>query len=150
MIKKILWVILFIVIIAGVWWFFKGNEAIAPEQSSNNATTTNESADTGEPVDDPDLLSDTIFQEFNIKGSNFKFSQDEIKVKEGDKVRITFTNEVGMHDLRIDGYGWGTKVLKAGESETFEFVADQKGTFEYYCSVGSHRAMGMKGNFIVE
>jgi plastocyanin len=29
-------------------------------------------------------------------------------------------------------------------------VADKKGTFEYYCSVGQHRALGMKGKLVVE
>lgn len=30
------------------------------------------------------------------------------------------------------------------------FVADTLGTFEYYCSVGNHRAQGMVGNLVVE
>jgi plastocyanin len=35
-------------------------------------------------------------------------------------------------------------------STFIEFVANKKGKFEYYCSVGEHRAMGMKGNLVVE
>ena len=31
-----------------------------------------------------------------------------------------------------------------------EFTVDKTGTFEYYCSVGQHRANGMVGNLIVE
>ncbi|MEY4731380.1 MAG: hypothetical protein RL681_326, partial [Candidatus Parcubacteria bacterium] len=42
-----------------------------------------------------------------------------------------------------------TKVLTDGQSETIEFVANKAGTFEYYCSVGSHRQMGMKGTLTV-
>lgn len=30
------------------------------------------------------------------------------------------------------------------------FVADETGTFEYYCSVGNHRGQGMIGKLIVE
>ncbi len=148
--KQILWIVIIVVVVALGFWFFKSDQAIAPEQDANNATTTNETTSTGEPIDDRDLLSGTIFQEFTIRGSNFKFSQDEIKVKEGDKVRITFINDIGTHDLHIDGYGYGTKVLQAGQSEMLEFVADQVGIFEYYCSIGQHRASGMRGNFIVE
>ena len=33
---------------------------------------------------------------------------------------------------------------------TAEFTADKVGSFEYYCSVGSHRSMGMKGVLKVE
>src|SRR3990167_9256749 len=37
-----------------------------------------------------------------------------------------------------------------GQSASVEFTADKAGGFEYYCSVGTHRAMGMVGAFIVE
>ena len=39
---------------------------------------------------------------------------------------------------------------KSKTSAEVEFVASIAGTFEYYCSVGEHRAKGMKGNLIVE
>jgi hypothetical protein len=38
----------------------------------------------------------------------------------------------------------------AGASDVVEFTADKAGTFEYYCSVGNHRAMGMKGTLTVK
>jgi len=43
-----------------------------------------------------------------------------------------------------------TKQIKAGETETIEFIADKVGSFEYYCSVGQHRQMGMVGTLVVE
>ena len=89
-------------------------------------------------------------KEFTVFASNFKFSVGEIKVKKGDKVRIIFKNENGTHDWVLDEFNVKTKRVPAGESDTVEFVADKTGTFEYYCSVGSHRQMGMKGNLIVE
>ncbi len=87
---------------------------------------------------------------FNVDGTPFAFSVKEMKVKQGDTVKIVFTNKEGFHDWVIDEFNARTKQIAAGKSETIEFVADKKGTFEYYCSVGSHRAMGMKGNLIVE
>ncbi len=71
-------------------------------------------------------------------------------VKKGDTVKITFKNSGGMHDWKIDEFSAGTKVLQVGQQETIQFVADKAGTFEYYCSVGQHRAMGMKGSLIVQ
>lgn len=89
-------------------------------------------------------------REFTVEGKNVSFSIGEIKVKKGDKVRITFKNTEGMHDWRLDEFNAKTSVIGEGKEETVEFVADKVGTFEYYCSVGSHRALGMKGNLIVE
>jgi nitrite reductase (NO-forming) len=40
--------------------------------------------------------------------------------------------------------------VNGGETTSVEFVADKTGTFEYYCSVGAHRAMGMTGSLVVE
>lgn len=89
-------------------------------------------------------------KEFKVSGSNFKFDVSEIQVKKGDKVRIVFTSASGFHDWVVDEFNARTKQLQAGETDTIEFVADQAGTFEYYCSVGKHRQMGMVGTLIVE
>lgn len=92
---------------------------------------------------------------FVLTGENFKFLMDgveapELRVKQGDVVRIEFTSTSGFHDWIVDEFGAATERVRDGESTFVEFVADQKGTFEYYCGVGSHRANGMKGNLIVE
>lgn len=88
---------------------------------------------------------------FNVTGSNFRFSPAEMRVKQGDTVRVTMTNPDTMpHDWRVDEFNAATKVITAGQTETVEFVASKKGTFEYYCSIGQHRANGMVGKLIVE
>lgn len=89
-------------------------------------------------------------KEFTVSGKNFSFAPAAMTVKKGDRIRITFVNESGTHDLRVDGYNVGTKTTQSGASETFEFLADKAGSFEYYCSVGQHRQMGMKGTLIVQ
>ncbi len=94
--------------------------------------------------------SNASVRKFTITGSNYKFSLPEIRVKKGETVEVTFTNEEAFHDWKIDEFNAGTAVIGAGKSETVTFVADKVGTFEYYCSVGNHRANGMKGNLIVE
>jgi cytochrome c oxidase subunit 2 len=73
-----------------------------------------------------------------------------IKVKKGDKVKITFQNSEGFHDWVVSEFGAATKQTKAPTTEVIEFVADKTGNFEYYCSVGKHREMGMKGTLVVE
>jgi plastocyanin len=71
-------------------------------------------------------------------------------VKKGDKVKITFQNSVGNHDFVLDAFNIKTAVLGSGKSETVEFTADKTGQFEYYCSVGNHRQMGMTGTLVVQ
>lgn len=87
---------------------------------------------------------------FEVEGKPFEFSMKEMRVKEGDRVKVFFNNTEGFHDFVIDGFNVRTKQLQAGEGDSVEFVADRKGTFEYHCSVGNHRQMGMMGNLIVE
>lgn len=89
-------------------------------------------------------------KEFKISGQNYSFSQDEIKVKKGDLVRIIFTSEQGFHDWVVDQFDIRTDQISAGQTTKVEFIADKTGTFEYYCSVGNHRQLGMIGNLIVE
>lgn len=87
---------------------------------------------------------------FIVDGSNFTFSVKEIKVNKGDTVKVVFNNKEGTHDWNLDEFNAHTKKIGEGQSDTVTFVAEKAGTFEYYCSVGQHRQMGMKGNLIVE
>ncbi len=87
---------------------------------------------------------------FTVNGGNFYFTPNTIKVKKGDTVKIIFKNDGGMHDFVIDEYHVATSRIGTGAEQTVTFVADKAGSFEYYCSVGSHRQMGMKGTLIVE
>ena len=86
----------------------------------------------------------------DVVGGNFYFTPKEIRVKKGDTVTINFKNVDGFHDFKIDEFNVATQRIQAGGTETVQFSADKAGSFEYYCSVGSHRAMGMKGMLIVE
>ena len=125
-------------------------EAIHDEPTNDTATTNTVPATTDTTATSPTTEVVGIVREVTVTGNNFSFSPSEIRVKRGDTVRVLFKNANGTHDWRLEGYSIGTKVLSAGAQETVEFVADKTGTFEYFCSVGPHRAMGMVGNLIVE
>jgi nitrosocyanin len=86
---------------------------------------------------------------FTVTGKNFAFSPSPLAVKKGDMVKITFQNTGGVHDFVLDEFNVKTSQIQDGKSVTVEFVADKAGSFEYYCSVGNHRAMGMKGTLVV-
>ncbi len=93
------------------------------------------------------LVASTIAKtvEFTVLGGNFYFTPDVMTVKKGDTVKINFKNVDGYHNFVLDEFNATTKTINTGAEDTISFVANKAGTFEYYCSVGSHRAKGMKG-----
>lgn len=95
-------------------------------------------------------LEEAVIREFTVVGDNFSFDTEEIVVDKGDTVRIVFQNKEGFHDWVLDEFSARTPVITTGQESVVEFVADQIGEFEYYCSVGDHRAMGMKGTLKVQ
>jgi plastocyanin len=75
----------------------------------------------------------------------------DIVVQQGDTVEVTLCVTGGTHDWMVDEFDVATDTLSEGdECSTVEFVADEAGEFEYYCSVGNHRDEGMVGMLIVE
>ncbi len=71
----------------------------------------------------------------------------ELVVNLGDTVRLTVVNgDPALHDLKIDEFNVYTgEIIDAEQSVTVEFVADQPGLFDYYCSIPGHRDIGMEG-----
>lgn len=89
-------------------------------------------------------------KEIVVEGSAFKFVPDAITLKKGEKTRIIFKNTGGMHDFVVDELGVRTKITNTGEEDSVEFTAEESGIFEFYCSIGNHRELGMRGTLIVE
>ena len=135
----------------------KANEEKNMPGEGQNEETVKE--DTSEPIVDetPEEQEEpgieglaNVSHVIDMTGKNYEFSVEEIRVREGDMVTINFTSESGFHDWTLDEFNVRTIGLRAGESDSITFVVDEKGTFEYYCSIGSHRQQGMVGNLIVE
>ncbi len=132
----------------------------AEEHAAMTQATTTPGTDVGMELPETDMTTmdhsamnmkvDSEAKMFMVNGSNFVFDVKEIRVKEGDTVTIHFMSADGFHDLVIDEFNARTEKLQTGGMSMVTFVANKKGTFEYYCSVGSHRAKGMVGKLIVE
>lgn len=140
--KNIFLILLFIFLVAGC----------TPGRSADD-TSTQENTSVSEMKDDASTNSDNNegeSYEVNISMSNFKYSLSEIRVKVGQPIVINLTNDEGVHDLKVDELSVNSGIVSAGTTKTFEFIPEQPGTYEYYCSVGNHREMGMVGNLIVE
>ena len=88
--------------------------------------------------------------EIKMTAKKYEFTPAEIRVKEGDTVKLTVTALDRDHGIEIKQFKVKQK-LRKGEPTSVEFIASQKGTFEFHCSefcgVG-HRHM--KGTLIVE
>ncbi len=166
---KYFWmVIIALIVIGGGWYAIQSKQGAQQDAmnagmdmgastttSTTTTTTTTETSTsgttgTGVGVGVDVGVSTGTTKEIIVDGSNFAFIPKEIRVKEGERVRVTFNNSGGTHDFVIDEFNVRTRQIQGGQSDTVEFVPNKKGTFEYYCSVGTHRQMGMRGNLIVE
>jgi plastocyanin len=176
--NKILVIIVVLLLLGGGYYFMVGNknttskegaamdiivdedpkEAMADEpkgtlegnamMEEKGSTTDKDGSMTEEGGDA--MMEKSAVKTFEVGGGGFYFDPEEIRVTEGDTVKIVFTNEGGTHDWVIDEFNARTKIIKTGETDEIEFVADQAGNFEYYCSVGDHRERGMVGTLVVE
>lgn len=137
--------VIILLLMAGAWYLISsgGKPNTGPQVTTTQSPTENSSpSSTASP--------DQTVKTFEVTGKSFEFNPREIRVKKGDRVRINFTSTEGFHDWTIDGYDLDTKQIQVSQTDSVEFVADKTGTFEYFCSVGNHRQMGMVGQLVVE
>ncbi|OGK17135.1 hypothetical protein A2690_02060 [Candidatus Roizmanbacteria bacterium RIFCSPHIGHO2_01_FULL_39_12b] len=73
-----------------------------------------------------------------------------IRAKKDEKIKLVMKSADQMHNLNIDELGVKLPITKAGNTAPVEFVSSKIGEFEYYCSIGQHRANGQTGTLIVE
>ena len=148
--NKITAIIIVVVLVGGGLLLFK-NRGVAPTEMEINDNMPVPGNDADEMIVEKDVIetSPTNVKEFSVDAVPFSFSPSTMSVNKGDTVKITVKNVNGTHDFKIDEFNVSTRTLNTGETQTITFVADKAGTFEYYCSVGNHRAMGMVGTLIV-
>lgn len=88
-------------------------------------------------------------REFTIVARDYQFTPNRIEVSQDDLVRIHLQSDEVPHSFAIDAYRIAKRVA-GGQSITFEFRADQPGTFTFYCSLTSdERCQNMKGTLVV-
>lgn len=172
-----------------------GGETTSSDSSNNQGTTTTPPttqpvqsettapAATETPAESGAAASNDVV-ELTISGTDqMQFDKKELRVKAGQKVRLTLTH-TGTMAKNAMGHNWvllkegvdlaafgqksatamdndyipaseegsiiaHTKMLGGGESDTIEFTAPAKGTYEYLCSFPGHYAL-MRGVLIVE
>ena len=89
-------------------------------------------------------------REFTVTASDHRYTPDTLEVSQYDLVKITFHSEDEPHSFVIDAYRI-VKRAAGGQSVTFEFRADQVGSFPYYCNLTSDPGCReMKGTLVVK
>ncbi|PIT92588.1 MAG: hypothetical protein COU08_01165 [Candidatus Harrisonbacteria bacterium CG10_big_fil_rev_8_21_14_0_10_42_17] len=141
----------------GTWKFhdhlrptFKGRVIVVEAETKKEGDTMMEQDDAMSEDGESAMEKAGEQQTITLTGKSFEFSQKEIRVKKGDKVTINFSSTDGFHDWVVDEFDAATDRVQTGENTSITFTADKTGTFEYYCSVGNHRAQGMVGTLIVK
>ena len=104
-----------------------------------------------------------------VRGSEYKFTPNEITAPAGQTVTLRLKN-VGEteHDLEVQGLrvqmmgdeeemgghegaapGMIAMHTAKGKTASVTFMADQKGTYEFWCTISGHKEQGMIGKLIV-
>lgn len=88
---------------------------------------------------------------FNVSAKEYAYTPSTITVNKGDNVKIVFTNNgTTAHNFTISEFNVASKSINPGETDTVTFVADKSGTFKYFCSIDSHRSLGLEGTLTVK
>lgn len=86
---------------------------------------------------------------FDVVAKKYAFEPARIEVDQNDLVKVTLRSADIAHSFTIDGYRIAKRV-GPGQTVTFEFRADQPGTFRFYCNLKQdERCKEMQGELVV-
>ncbi|MFQ5696188.1 MAG: cupredoxin domain-containing protein [Terriglobia bacterium] len=89
-------------------------------------------------------------REIHMTAKKYEFNPKEIRVKQGERVRLVLTALDRKHGFKIKEFGI-KRTIKKGEETVVEFVAERAGTFQFKCAVWCGWRHGrMRGKLIVE
>ena len=102
------------------------------------------------PVKESEQEMASSVKEFNMVARQWDFEPSTITVNEGDTVLLHIQSIDVGHGFGLSAFGIN-EYLPSGQTVDVEFVADQKGTFTFACSVSCGSGHnGMNGQLIVE
>lgn len=151
--------LLVVVVVGGVIYFVNSKNSdsnvTSPTEMMKNkqSSATSESSETSSTSTPPGVPPETTNADvkvIDVEAGSFYYKPNIIEVTKGQKIKIVLSAVSMMHDFNVDELGVKMPIVKNGNKGTVEFTADKVGTFEYYCSVGQHRANGQVGKITVK
>lgn len=145
-----------VLIIGGIFFFSGKSDRTAETPTVAEMKTEGDAgAERSTPpiagTDTSSSVSAVETKEIAVEAHNWYFEPEEIRVKEGTKVKITLKGVSGAHTFALPDFSVKSQVVEPGDTATVEFVADKKGEFSFKCSVFCGEGhTGMMGKFIVE
>jgi cytochrome c oxidase subunit 2 len=134
--ENILLIGLVLLIILGIVFFSKNQNN---QSSSISVSPTSSTQTTAKMV-----------KEITVMAKQWQFEPAEIRVKQGDKVRLVIESVDVEHGFALPSFNINEKLMP-GKKMTVEFVADKKGEFPFFCNVYCGQGHSeMNGKLIVE
>jgi len=94
--------------------------------------------------------SEAPVHEIKMSAKKYEYTPSEIRVKQGERVRLLITATDRKHGFEIKELGIKTD-LEKGKETVVEFTADKAGTYPFncsnFCGFGHRR---MRGTLVVE
>jgi len=110
--------------------------------SKGNAASTENSASSGGGV----IMTVTVHE------TEYKLNPNTISLAKPGTYAFNAVNDgTTAHALEVEGNGVEQKIseIDPGKSSTLKVTLPKKGTYEIYCPVDGHKALGMKGTVTV-
>lgn len=121
-----------------IGFYFVNNAKVKPGPSQNSGITA--STVPSGPV-----------KTISVSAKEFAYTPSTITVNKGDTVTINFTNNgTTAHNLTITELGVATKSIGPGESDSVTFTPSASGSYKFFCSIDSHRSLGLEGTLEVK
>lgn len=140
-------VIALILIGGGVYYF-----------TSRSATPSNDAMMQDKAIQEDSMVAtmeakDSMIKkvDYTLDMQNFSYTPNIMEAKPGQTLMVKIVNTQGFHDLVIDELDVASNQISEGEEEIVEIQIpeDATGEYEFYCSVGNHRAQGMFGTLMI-
>jgi uncharacterized cupredoxin-like copper-binding protein len=91
-------------------------------------------------------------QTIQVKETEFKLTPSSFKIAKPGKVTFDATNAGKLtHALELEGNGVEQKIgsISPGSSGKLTVTLSKNGTYQLYCPIDGHRAMGMQATVVV-
>lgn len=138
-----------VLIVVGVILVSQGGSKTPEKTTTATNSPTTAGTETGSVTSGQAIPGD--MQEVSVEGKEFSYTPSTMTLKKGTKVVVTFKNTGKMqHDFVVEELNVRTKVIGPGQTDTVEFTVPASGVLTYYCSVGTHRKLGMEGKITIE